>query len=109
MECSNLLNLYRGIFTKKIKQLLCSFNTTLENSPLLLTYIFFMYDYFKKKDMNIAITLEVNNLSFILNLTSFFRSFNGPFLTVNQSMFTEVDVANQWHCRGHNNVLFVFE
>ena len=24
---------------------------------------------------------------------------NGPFLTVNQSMFTEVKVANQWHCK----------
>ena len=24
---------------------------------------------------------------------------NGPFLTVNQSMFTEIEVANQWYCR----------
>ena len=31
---------------------------------------------------------------------------NGPFLTVNQStcMFTEIDVANQWHCGAHNNL-----
>ena len=29
---------------------------------------------------------------------------NGPFLTVNQSMFTEVEVANQWYCRAHNNL-----
>ena len=28
--------------------------------------------------------------------------FNGPFQTVNQSMFREV--ANQWHCRAHNNL-----
>ena len=33
-------------------------------------------------------------------------SHNGPFLTVNQSMFTysEVEVASQWHCRAHNNI-----
>ena len=29
---------------------------------------------------------------------------NGPFLTVNQSMFTKVEVANQWNCRAHNNL-----
>ena len=29
---------------------------------------------------------------------------NGPFLTVNQSMFTEVELANQWHCRAQNNI-----
>ena len=29
---------------------------------------------------------------------------DGPFLTVNQSLFTEVEVANQWHCRAHNNL-----
>ena len=30
--------------------------------------------------------------------------YNGYFLTVNQSMFTEiVEVANQWHCRAYNN------
>ena len=23
---------------------------------------------------------------------------------VNQSMYTEVEVANQWHCRTHNNL-----
>ena len=27
---------------------------------------------------------------------------NGPFLTVNQSIFTEVEVANEWHCITHN-------
>ena len=26
---------------------------------------------------------------------------NGHFLTVSQSMFTEVEVANQWHCIEH--------
>ena len=29
---------------------------------------------------------------------------NGPFLNVKQSMFTQVEVANQWHCRAHNNI-----
>ena len=29
---------------------------------------------------------------------------NGPSLTVNQSTFTEIEVANQWHCRAHNNL-----
>ena len=29
---------------------------------------------------------------------------DGPFLTVNQSMFIEIEVANQWHCRAHNNL-----
>ena len=29
---------------------------------------------------------------------------NGPFLTVNQRMFTEVNLANQWHCRAQNNL-----
>ena len=29
---------------------------------------------------------------------------NGPFLTVNQGMFTEIEVANLWHCRAHNNL-----
>ena len=28
----------------------------------------------------------------------------GPFLTVNQSMFTENEAANQWHCRAHYNL-----
>ena len=35
----------------------------------------------------------------------------GPSLTVNQSMFTEVEVANQWHFRAHNNpcpICFLF-
>ena len=27
-----------------------------------------------------------------------------PFQTTNQSMFTEVAVVNQWHCRAHNNL-----
>ena len=26
---------------------------------------------------------------------------SGPFLTVNHSMFTEVEVANQCHCTAH--------
>ena len=30
--------------------------------------------------------------------------YHGPFLTVNQSMFTENDVANQWHSWAHNNL-----
>ena len=29
---------------------------------------------------------------------------NGPFLTVNQSMFTKVEVTNQWHYRAHDNL-----
>ena len=29
---------------------------------------------------------------------------NGPFLTDNQSMFTEIEVASQWHLRVHNNL-----
>ena len=29
---------------------------------------------------------------------------NGPFLTVNQSMFTEVEEANIGQCRAHNNL-----
>ena len=29
---------------------------------------------------------------------------NGPFLTVNQNMFTEVEVANQWYFRADNNL-----
>ena len=28
---------------------------------------------------------------------------HGPFQNVNQSMFTEIEVANQWPCRAHNN------
>ena len=28
----------------------------------------------------------------------------GPFLTVNQSLFIEVEEAYQWHCRAHNNI-----
>ena len=33
-----------------------------------------------------------------------FYIYNGPFLTVNQSTFTEVEVVNQWYCRAHNNL-----
>ena len=29
---------------------------------------------------------------------------NGHFLTVNRSMFTKVEVVNQWNCRAHNNL-----
>ena len=40
-----------------------------------------------------------------LFITSVFMScVNGPFLTVNQSMFTEVEVANQWYFRADNNL-----
>ena len=33
---------------------------------------------------------------------------DGPFLTVNQSMFAEVEIANQWHCRTHNNNILLY-
>ena len=39
-------------------------------------------------------------LNILLNISAS----NRLFLTVNQSMFTEVEVANQWHCRAHNNL-----
>ena len=29
---------------------------------------------------------------------------NGPFLTVNQSIFTEIEVTNQWYCRANNKL-----
>ena len=32
------------------------------------------------------------------------RGDNGPFLTINLSMFIENEVANQWYCRAHNNL-----
>ena len=35
---------------------------------------------------------------------SFKNAHNGRFLIANQSMFTEIEVANQWHCRAHNNL-----
>ena len=41
----------------------------------------------------------------ISNFTAMFSpKSNGPFLTVKRSMFTEIEVANQWHCRAHYNL-----
>ena len=63
------------------------------------------YDQFdiKHKQFNTGLTMRNIDNSFISILLPDIQ-FNGPFLTVNQSMCSEVEVANQQHCRAHNNL-----
>ena len=52
----------------------------------------------------VIVTQIVRTRMVMENITVKVNSPNGPFLTVNQSMFTKVEVTNQWHCRALNNL-----
>ena len=64
-----------------------------------ITNVYLYYRFFSMIHCDIYSLLEYLRKVLILQFHH-----NGPFLTVNQSMFTEVEVANQWHCSAQNNL-----